>query len=201
MHAYHADASECLFSAAIKMKKKGKAGHRKGRSGASRAPHAPTFVDGRHHDVATAGAHEEVVRLARDFRGMSGQTLLTLSLGTCQQLIGAVCPLQFKFSSEPDILPADRAGHVAILRSAHAIRTKHLAWVSQTVNQLVAVEHALAQQVQASVNDLEAHDATDADVCAGCSFTEANFEADSLSRDAAHARFRSAVGAAIVRRH
>ena len=201
MHANHAGVSQCLLSRAIKMQKKGKAGRRNGKSGSARAPRAPTFVDGRHHDVATAGAHDEVMRLSRDFRGMSGQTLLTLSIGSCQHLVGAISPLQFKLSSEPDVLPADRAGHIAMLRDDHIVRSQHLAWVSHTVNQLVAVEHALAQQVQASVNDLEAHDATDADVCAGCSFTGANFDAEFDARDAAHALFRSAVGAAIVRRH
>ena len=92
MHANHANASECLLSRAIKMKKKGKAGRCNGKFGASRASRAPRFVDGRHHDVATAGALDEVMRLSRDFRGLSGQTLLTLSIGSCQHLVGAISP-------------------------------------------------------------------------------------------------------------
>ena len=113
--------------------------------------------------------------MSRDYRGLSGQTLLSLSIGTCQQLVGAISPLRFKFSSEPDVLPADRAGHVDVMRAAHAVRTQHLAWVSNAVNQLVAVEYSLARHVDASASDIEAHEATSDDVCVDCSFTAAAF--------------------------
>jgi hypothetical protein len=179
-HAKHAVSS-------VQLKKLNKAGRRNqgrkayfdgvSRAPASSRPRSSLFVDGRHPDVAFAGAHEEVTRLSRDYRALSGQTLLSLSIGTCQQLVGAISPLHFKFSSERDVLPADRAGHVDMMRAAHTIRSQHLAWVSQAVNQLVAVEYALARQVDASANDIEAHDATSDDVCVDCSFTEAAFAA------------------------
>ena len=137
---------------------------------------SPFLCDGRHSDVATAGAYDEVSRLSRDFRGMSGQTLLTLSIGACQHMVGAVTPLKFPFSSGRDVLPADRDGHISQLRADHAIRSEHLAWVSHTINQLVAVEYALAEHVAASVNGIEMHESTDGDVCDGCAFTAAAFE-------------------------
>ena len=119
-------------------KKKFGAGRRKChkfKSGSSFASRAPTFVDGRHPDVAVAGAHEEVARHSRDFRSLSGHTLLTLSIGTCQQLIEGIGSLKFKFSSEKDVYPADRNGHVDGLRAAHTVRTEHLAWLSAAINQ------------------------------------------------------------------
>ena len=168
----HAVPAACPFALPTKG---GKTRHRKGTAGVPRTLRAPLLRDGRHPDVADAGAHDEVVRLSRDFRGMSGQTLLSLSVGTCQQLVGAVSPLQFPFSSQRDELPADRAGHVALLRSDHTIRSTHLAWVTHTINQLVAVEHALAEHVMCSVNGIEAHEATTDPVCTGCTFTAADF--------------------------
>jgi hypothetical protein len=166
-------------------KKKFGAGRRKChkfKSGSSFASRAPTFVDGRHPDVAVAGAHEEVARHSRDFRSLSGHTLLTLSIGTCQQLIEGIGSLKFKFSSEKDVYPADRNGHVDGLRAAHTVRTEHLAWLSAAINQLVSVEHALAMHVTSSVNDIEAHEATTNDVCAGCSFTAARFAAKNAAK-------------------
>ena len=174
-HAKHAVPAACPFALP---KKKGKSSRRSGTTGVPRTLRAPLLRDGRHPDVADAGAHDEVVRLSRDYRGMSGQTLLSLSVGTCQQLVGAVSPLQFPFSSQRDELPADRAGHVALLRSDHTLRSRHLAWVSHTVNQLVAVEHALAEHVAASANGIEAHEATTDAVCTGCTFTAAAFNYD-----------------------
>ena len=108
-------------------KKKFGAGRRKFKSGSSFSSRAPTFVDGRHPDVAVAGAHEEVARHSRDFRSLSGHTLLTLSIGTCQQLIEGIGSLKFKFSSEKDVFPADRNGHVDGLRAAHTVRTEQRA--------------------------------------------------------------------------
>jgi hypothetical protein len=104
-------------------KKKFGAGRRKLKSGRSFASRAPTFVDGRHPDVAVAGAHEEVARYSREYRSLSGHTLLTLSIGTCQQLIEGIGSLRFQFSSEKDVFPADRNGHVDVLRAAHTVRS------------------------------------------------------------------------------
>jgi hypothetical protein len=57
-----------------------------------------------------------------------------------------------------------------------------LAWLSGAINQLVSVEHALAMHVTSSVNDIEAHEATTKDVCAGCSFTAATFAAKNAAQ-------------------
>ena len=61
--------------------------------------------------------------------------------------------------------------------------------VTHTVNQLLAVEYALAEHVCASVNTLEEHEATSGVVCTGCSFTAADFNRD----PSAHLGFSEAV--------
>ena len=174
----HAHASACWINPALKQKKKKfGAGRRKAKANRSRPDAAPVFVSGRHPDVAVSGAHEEVARFCSEFRQLSRQTLLAMSIGACQQLVEGLGSLSFPFSSERDVLPADRAGHVAELRVVHAVHLEHLARLTNAVNHLVAIEHAVAAHLSASSDDIEAHDAHPGQVCDGCGFTAAAFAA------------------------
>ena len=50
----------------------------------------PPFVDGRHPDVSHDGAQDEVDRFRDEFLFLAGNTLMSWTIGVCQQVITKV---------------------------------------------------------------------------------------------------------------
>lgn len=141
----------------------GKVGHAGGRGRRGRAvthvaairgvadtDYVPAFVDGRHSDVADAGAHSEVSHLCCCYRQLSGQSLMALSLGIAQQHISTLSHISFHSRSELEVLAADRAAISAVERNDQRVRHVHLERLTNTINNLLALEHIMAVHVAAS---------------------------------------------------
>lgn len=146
----------------------------------------PAFIDGRHFDVAEAGAHAQVSHLCLGYRQLSGQSLLALCIGVCQQHITELSSITVHSRSERELLSADRVAIDAVERYEHRTRAVHLARLTNTINHLVALEHTMALHVAASTADMQGQGARLDPVCDGCGCTAA--ESSALGSGAARRR-------------
>ena len=124
--------------------------------------YVPAFVDGRHSDVADAGAHSDVSHLCCCYRQLSGQSLMALSLGIAQQHISTLSHITFHSRSDLEVLAADDAALSAVERNDQRVRHVHLERLTNTINNLLALEHIVAVHVAAS-RDSAMDEASDTD--------------------------------------
>ena len=146
--------------------------------GVADTDYVPAFVDGRHSDVADAGAHNDVSHLCRCYRHLSGQSLMALSLGIAQQHVSALSRINFHSRRELEVLAADRAAISAVERNDQRVRHVHLERLTSTINHLVALEHTMALHVAASTSDTQEQGAGDSSGSysdeSGCSAVDVN---------------------------
>jgi len=117
----------------------------------------PPFVDGRHPDVSRDGAQDNVDRFRDEFLVLAGNTLMSLTVGVCQQVIARVAPLAYRLSSYVVPQPINLEELAAFQLHGHRVRTQHLATLTDAINHLSALEYVVATHVNDS-GDLEAHD-------------------------------------------
>ena len=117
----------------------------------------PQFIDGRHPDVSHDGAQDEVDRFRDEFLVLAGNTLMSLTVGVCQQVIARVAPLAYRFPSYVVPQPINLEELAAFLIDGQRVRTQHLATLTDAINHLSALEYVVATHVNDSC-DLEAHE-------------------------------------------
>ena len=102
---------------------------------------------------------------------MAGNTLMSLTIGVCQQVIAKVAPLAYRFSSYVVPKPINHDELGAFLRDGQRVRTQQLAALTNAINHLAALEFVVATHVNDS-GDLESHEDNAGLVCDRCSSTQ-----------------------------
>ena len=87
---------------------------------------------------------------------------MALSLGIAQQHISALSRISFHSRSDLEVLAADGAALSAVERNDQRVRHVHLERLTNTINNLLALEHIVAEHVAAS-RDSAMDEASDTD--------------------------------------